>query len=203
MDRISANGMSENYSFSNRLSLWQFVNEVSDCLWRQHWSCGVSGKRIRGAFTSSHTYAHAGTQQHTGSILVRRERSCWFDNLGSQPLFYILSRLLTDGLWRRRMTPGPAEPSGVWGPRRDPPCTGKRTTADRLQEQPARDRMSSTPEESHSRGGGSDTDLKMASSNNTTPDGGPPPPLHQNRIRQVGVCLSAARSLHWLAQPAV
>ncbi|XP_076585441.1 uncharacterized protein ank2a isoform X5 [Chaetodon auriga] len=44
--------------------------------------------------------------------------------------------------------------------------------------------MSSTPEESQSRGGGSDVDLKMASSNNTTPDGGPPPPLHQNRIRQ-------------------
>ncbi|XP_069553502.1 ankyrin-3-like [Brachyistius frenatus] len=44
--------------------------------------------------------------------------------------------------------------------------------------------MSSSPEESHSRGGGSDRDLKTASSSNTSLDGGPPPPLHQNRIRQ-------------------
>ncbi|XP_030277472.1 ankyrin-2 isoform X3 [Sparus aurata] len=45
--------------------------------------------------------------------------------------------------------------------------------------------MSRSSEESHSvRGGGSDSDLKMASSSNTTPEGGPPPPLHQNRIRQ-------------------
>nr|XP_046268991.1 ankyrin-3-like isoform X3 [Scatophagus argus] len=44
--------------------------------------------------------------------------------------------------------------------------------------------MSRSPEESHSRGGGSDSDLKMASSSNTSPEGGPPPPLHQNRIRQ-------------------
>ncbi|XP_056228875.1 ankyrin-2 isoform X4 [Seriola aureovittata] len=44
--------------------------------------------------------------------------------------------------------------------------------------------MASSPEESHSRGGGSDSDLKMASSSNTSPEGGPPPPLHQNRIRQ-------------------
>ncbi|XP_045903331.1 ankyrin-2-like isoform X2 [Micropterus dolomieu] len=44
--------------------------------------------------------------------------------------------------------------------------------------------MSSSQEESHSRGGGSEWDLKMASSNNTSPEGGPPPPLHQNRIRQ-------------------
>uniref|UniRef100_UPI003AAB69FD uncharacterized protein ank2a n=1 Tax=Centroberyx gerrardi TaxID=166262 RepID=UPI003AAB69FD len=43
--------------------------------------------------------------------------------------------------------------------------------------------MSRTPEESRSRGGGSDQDLKMASSSNTSPEGGPPP-LHQNRIRQ-------------------
>ena len=47
--------------------------------------------------------------------------------------------------------------------------------------------MSSSPEGSLSRGGGSDRDLKMASSSNTSPEGGPPPPLHQNRIRQVGV----------------
>ncbi|KAM8771888.1 uncharacterized protein ank2a isoform 4-T4 [Acanthopagrus schlegelii] len=45
--------------------------------------------------------------------------------------------------------------------------------------------MSRSSEESHSvRGGGSDSDLKMASSSNTSPEGGPPPPLHQNRIRQ-------------------
>ncbi|XP_070768375.1 ankyrin-2 [Enoplosus armatus] len=44
--------------------------------------------------------------------------------------------------------------------------------------------MSSSPEGSHYRGGGSDCDLKMASSSNTSPEGGPPPPLHQNRIRQ-------------------
>ncbi|XP_026158924.1 ankyrin-2 [Mastacembelus armatus] len=44
--------------------------------------------------------------------------------------------------------------------------------------------MSSSPEESHSRGGGSERDFKMASSGNTSPEGGPPPPLHQNRIRQ-------------------
>ncbi|XP_051801922.1 ankyrin-2 [Acanthochromis polyacanthus] len=44
--------------------------------------------------------------------------------------------------------------------------------------------MSSSPEENHSRGGGSDRDLKTASSSNTSPEGGPPPPLHQNRIRQ-------------------
>ncbi|XP_053182481.1 ankyrin-2-like [Scomber japonicus] len=43
--------------------------------------------------------------------------------------------------------------------------------------------MSSSPEGSLSRGGGSDHDLKMASSSNTSPEGGPPP-LHQNRIRQ-------------------
>lgn len=59
----------------------------------------------------------------------------------------------------------------------------------RLQQQQAsRDRMSRSPEESHSRGGGSDSDLKMASSSNTSPEGGPPPLMHQNRIRQVGVC---------------
>ncbi|XP_041838578.1 ankyrin-3 isoform X3 [Melanotaenia boesemani] len=44
--------------------------------------------------------------------------------------------------------------------------------------------MSSSPEESGSRGGGSDRDLKTASSSNTSLEGGPPPPLHQNRIRQ-------------------
>uniref|UniRef100_A0A1A7YMJ7 Ankyrin 2, neuronal n=1 Tax=Iconisemion striatum TaxID=60296 RepID=A0A1A7YMJ7_9TELE len=44
--------------------------------------------------------------------------------------------------------------------------------------------MSSSPEESRSRGGGSDRDSKKASSSNTSPEGGPPPPLHQNRIRQ-------------------
>ncbi|XP_068447928.1 ankyrin-3 isoform X2 [Clinocottus analis] len=44
--------------------------------------------------------------------------------------------------------------------------------------------MSSSPEGSLSRGGGSDRDLKMASSSNTSLEGGPPPPLHQNRIRQ-------------------
>ncbi|XP_074542676.1 uncharacterized protein ank2a isoform X4 [Halichoeres trimaculatus] len=44
--------------------------------------------------------------------------------------------------------------------------------------------MSSSPEDSRSRSGGSNCDLKLASSSNTTPEGGPPPPLHQNRIRQ-------------------
>ncbi|XP_065815024.1 ankyrin-2 isoform X5 [Labrus bergylta] len=44
--------------------------------------------------------------------------------------------------------------------------------------------MSSSPEDSRSRGGGSSCDLKLASSSNTSPEGGPPPPLHQNRIRQ-------------------
>uniref|UniRef100_A0A1A8M770 Ankyrin 2, neuronal n=1 Tax=Nothobranchius pienaari TaxID=704102 RepID=A0A1A8M770_9TELE len=44
--------------------------------------------------------------------------------------------------------------------------------------------MSSSPEDSRSRGGGSDRDSKKASSSNTSPEGGPPPPLHQNRIRQ-------------------
>ncbi|XP_019111929.2 ankyrin-2 isoform X3 [Larimichthys crocea] len=44
--------------------------------------------------------------------------------------------------------------------------------------------MSSSAEESQSRGGGSQCDLKMASSSNTSPEGGPPQPLHQNRIRQ-------------------
>ncbi|XP_068178721.1 ankyrin-3-like [Antennarius striatus] len=44
--------------------------------------------------------------------------------------------------------------------------------------------MSRSSEETHSRGGGSDSDLKMASSSNTSPEGGPPPLLHQNRIRQ-------------------
>ncbi|XP_019717304.1 ankyrin-2 [Hippocampus comes] len=42
--------------------------------------------------------------------------------------------------------------------------------------------MSSSPEDTLSRGGGSD--LKLASSNNTSPEGGQPPPLHQSRIRQ-------------------
>ncbi|XP_056890529.1 ankyrin-2-like isoform X2 [Takifugu flavidus] len=44
--------------------------------------------------------------------------------------------------------------------------------------------MSRSSEESHSRGGGSDSDLKMASSCNSSPEGGPLPPLHQSRIRQ-------------------
>ncbi|KAM7010033.1 uncharacterized protein LKV04_001897 isoform 1-T1 [Tautogolabrus adspersus] len=44
--------------------------------------------------------------------------------------------------------------------------------------------MSSSPEDSRSRGGGSSCDIKLASSSNTSPEGGPPPPLHQNRIRQ-------------------
>ncbi|XP_037554211.1 ankyrin-2 [Nematolebias whitei] len=43
--------------------------------------------------------------------------------------------------------------------------------------------MSSSPEESRSRGGGSDRDSKKASSSNSSLDGGPPPP-HHNRIRQ-------------------
>ncbi|TWW59390.1 hypothetical protein D4764_06G0009200 [Takifugu flavidus] len=55
--------------------------------------------------------------------------------------------------------------------------------------------MSRSSEESHSRGGGSDSDLKMASSCNSSPEGGPLPPLHQSRIRQVGIRLHrAARS---------
>lgn len=61
---------------------------------------------------------------------------------------------------------------------------------------PAGERMSRTPEDSRSKGGGSDSDLKMASSSNTSPEGGPPHPLHQNRLRQVGVCP------HWLARSA-
>ncbi|XP_067353420.1 ankyrin-2 isoform X10 [Channa argus] len=44
--------------------------------------------------------------------------------------------------------------------------------------------MSSSPEGTLSRGGGSDRDLKMASSSNTSLEAVPPPPLHQNRIRQ-------------------
>ncbi|XP_025763536.1 ankyrin-2 isoform X4 [Oreochromis niloticus] len=44
--------------------------------------------------------------------------------------------------------------------------------------------MSSSPEESHSRGGGSNRDLKTASSSSTSLEDGNPPPLHQNRIRQ-------------------
>lgn len=44
--------------------------------------------------------------------------------------------------------------------------------------------MSSSPEETHSRGGGSNRDLKMASSSSTSLEDGNPPPLHQNRIRQ-------------------
>eukprot|EP00064_Thunnus_orientalis_P012412 superscaffoldBa00001900_g12447 len=60
--------------------------------------------------------------------------------------------------------------------------------------------MSSSPEGSLSRGGGSDRDLKMASSSNTSPEGGPPP-LHQNRIRQVGVCPQPALRIDWPSQP--
>ncbi|XP_035762295.1 ankyrin-2-like [Neolamprologus brichardi] len=44
--------------------------------------------------------------------------------------------------------------------------------------------MSSSPEESHSRGGGSNRDLKTASSSSTSLEDGNPPSLHQNRIRQ-------------------
>ncbi|XP_036068929.1 ankyrin-2 isoform X4 [Oryzias melastigma] len=44
--------------------------------------------------------------------------------------------------------------------------------------------MSSSYEETRSRGGGSSRDLKMASSSSSSLDGGLPPPPHQNRIRQ-------------------
>lgn len=47
-------------------------------------------------------------------------------------------------------------------------------------------RMSKSSAESQSRGG-SVRDVRMASSNNTSPEGGSPP--HQNRIRQVSVCV--------------
>ncbi|CAK6981971.1 ankyrin-2 isoform X4 [Scomber scombrus] len=60
--------------------------------------------------------------------------------------------------------------------------------------------MSSSPEGSLSRGGSSDRDLKMASSSNTSPEGGPSP-LHQNRIRQVGVCPQPALCIDWPSQP--
>lgn len=46
--------------------------------------------------------------------------------------------------------------------------------------------MSKSSAESQSRGG-SVRDVRMASSNNTSPEGGTPP--HQNRIRQVSVCV--------------
>ncbi|XP_078799910.1 uncharacterized protein ank2a isoform X9 [Oryzias latipes] len=44
--------------------------------------------------------------------------------------------------------------------------------------------MSSSYEETRSRGGGSSRDLKMASSSSSSLEGGLPPPPHQNRIRQ-------------------
>lgn len=93
--------------------------------------------------------------------------------------------------WRvvygRRMFPGPAEPSGFWGPLKYTP-RGLRAPhwLRRFQrQQSARDRMSSSYEETRSRGGGSSRDLKMASSSSSSLEGGLPPPPHQNRIRQV------------------
>lgn len=40
-------------------SLPRCANEVSNCLWRQHWSCGGSGKRIWSAFTYPYTQTRA------------------------------------------------------------------------------------------------------------------------------------------------
>lgn len=79
-----------------------------------------------------------------------------------------------------------------------PPCTQKEPRWPlRLQQQSVRDAMSSSPEETRSRGGGSDRDLKMASSSNTSLDVGLAPP-NQNRIRQVGVS-----SLQWVFHSAL
>lgn len=94
------------------------------------------------------------------------------------------SRMCSDCPWIRAVMPGPAELSGFWH-------TGSATLVWPLSiREPAattRAGMSRSSEESHSRGGGSESDLKMASSCNTSPEGGPPAPLHQSRIRQVGI----------------
>lgn len=166
---------------------------------KQHQSCGVSGKRLWGAFTRSRT-SYSSTPAASPARGSARFGLTIVENRCSP-----FPPLVTEEPWRRRMVPGPAEPCGLWGPaqistlhRLNDPNLPRRYQ----QQQPAGDRMSSSPEESHSRGGGSERDLKMASSSNTSPEGGPPAPLHQNRIRQVGVrpppC--AAR---WPAQKAV
>ena len=174
-------------------------------------SFGEAHLRRVHASTHIHTHTHAGTQQHTGSIPERRQRWVFFGvTIRRQThwlFFHGVSRLLPDCVWPPQNGPGPRRAVRILRPATQihlAPAEGP--LADRAASscsQP-RDRMSRSSEESHSvRGGGSDSDLKMASSSNTSPEGGPPPPLHQNRIRQVGVRpLQPRSSLHRPAQSA-
>lgn len=177
---------------------------MSDCPWRQHGFCGVSGKRLWRERVHVLIHIHAqGTAVHqehpwTEGALVSFSQCGTSRCVGSfSSRLFFPPQAVKDGC---RMVRGPAEPCGFWGPRTNPPCTGKKTPPPasashwphRLLWHSAQDGMSSSPEDSRSRGGGSDRDSKKASSSNTTPEGGPPPLLHQSRIRQVGVCPSAA-----------
>lgn len=213
-DRISATGLPTNHFFFS--PCWSPCSkrlcEVSDRPWTQHWSCGVSGKRIWGAFTPPHTYTLTHTQTHSktrGASLNGGSAHFSVWQSGDRPagFFHTVSRLLPDCLWPPQNGPGPRRAVRILRPAtRIHLAPAEGPLADRAASscsQP-RDRMSRSSEESHSvRGGGSDSDLKMASSSNTTPEGGPPPPLHQNRIRQVGVPpLQPRSSLHRPAQSA-
>lgn len=148
---------------------------------------------------SPHTCTLTSIQQHNRSIPDGRGGARLTTCNQNHSLVFFFRIVLKDCFLHRTMIPGPSEPSLFWGPNRDTTSHRRKDPRwlRRLQQQrPVRDRMSRSPEESHSRGGGSDCDLKMASCN-TSPEGGPPPPLHQNRIRQVGVCPHPAPCIEW------
>lgn len=135
-----------------------------------------------------HVSIHTDTRRHTAA-----HREHHPTEGANPPLEYTVSRFVTSD---SRASPAchdePGRARWILRPRTDiPPCTGTRTTLpteSNSSSKPAGERMSRTPEDSRSKGGGSDSDLKMASSSNTSPEGGPPHPLQQSRLRQVGVC---------------
>lgn len=98
----------------------------------------VKAALILRSFVEAHLKrAHISTQTHVGyGSTPEHLWTQWVLVLPWQPerktVLSLMSHLYTGSLWRRRMIPGPAEPSGFWGPYRNPPCTGKRTVTDRV-----------------------------------------------------------------------
>lgn len=198
-DRISATGLPTNHFFSSHADHPAQSASVRFPTVRER---SIDPAEFRGSASEArsrlhtHTHSHTHTQAHIntrGASLNGGSARFSVWQSGDRPavFFHTVSRLVPDCLWPPQNGPGPRRAVRILRPATQihlAPAEGP--LADRAASscsQP-RDRMSRSSEESHSvRGGGSDSDLKMASSSNTTPEGGPPPPLHQNRIRQVGV----------------
>lgn len=66
-------------SVSHYLSYLTCNIQISDCQRRSHWSCGVSGKRIEGAFTSPFSRAPGNTEHPCSALLKLRPRCLLLD----------------------------------------------------------------------------------------------------------------------------